>query len=145
MTKKNKIQIAAAAQNNQNQQQVSVFRAASFSGPLPPPEMLRQYNEIAPGMAERIVAMAEEQSSHRRTLEKKVVFGNELRAHIGQWMAFAISLAGIGAGVYLIMHDKPTEGLVSIFGPLAAVVGIFIYGKMSQKKELAAKDRMIRR
>jgi uncharacterized membrane protein len=106
--------------------------------------MLAKYNEIAPGLAERIISMAEQQSNHRRALEKKVIYGNELRAHIGQFMAFFAALAGIGAGVYLTMHDKSSEGLVAILGPLVGIVGIFIYGKISQKKELAMKDRTIR-
>jgi len=96
-------------------------------------------------MAERIVSMAEKQSDHRRTLEKKVVDGNERRTNIGQWMAFVIALFGIAAGIYLTMNNKPTEGLVAILGPLAAIVGIFFYGKISQKKQLAAKDRTINR
>jgi uncharacterized membrane protein len=33
--------------------------AASFQGPLPPPSILRGYDEITPGAAERIIAMAE--------------------------------------------------------------------------------------
>ena len=31
----------------------------SFSGPIPHPETLKGYNEIVPGAAERILAMAE--------------------------------------------------------------------------------------
>ncbi len=38
--------------------QISIS-AASFSGPLPPPVMLQQYNQVFPGCGERIVRMAE--------------------------------------------------------------------------------------
>ena len=46
-----------------------------YSGPLPPPEMLVQYNGAFPGCAERIVAMAERQSQHRQDLEKTDLHG----------------------------------------------------------------------
>lgn len=45
----------------------------SYAGPIPPPAMLARYNEVLPGAAERILKMAEEQSSHRQYLEKAVV------------------------------------------------------------------------
>jgi len=47
--------------------------AEVFSGPLPPPSVLSQYNQVVPGAAERIIAMAESQSEHRQQLENKVI------------------------------------------------------------------------
>lgn len=107
--------------------------------------MLKQYNDVEPGLADRIVSMAEQQSTHRRQLEKRVVHSNELRAHIGQAMAFLIALAGISAGVYLTMNNKPTEGLTAILAPLLGIIGVFVYGKRAQRKQLAEKDRTISR
>ncbi len=39
-----------------------------FEGPLPPPDLLKQYEQTLPGIAERIVRMAEEEQAHRHTL-----------------------------------------------------------------------------
>lgn len=48
------------------------FIQASFmSGPLPPPEIMRGYNEILPGAAERIVAVFESEVAHRHDLERQ--------------------------------------------------------------------------
>ncbi|MCD4823919.1 MAG: DUF2335 domain-containing protein [Phycisphaerae bacterium] len=44
-----------------------------FAGPLPPPVILDQYNNIIPDGAERIMVMAENQSLHRRQLEKQAL------------------------------------------------------------------------
>jgi uncharacterized membrane protein len=60
-------------------QLVSVVFQRHFSGPLPPPEILAQYNEIVPGAAERILKMAEEQSAHRRGLEDKTIRRNWMK------------------------------------------------------------------
>jgi uncharacterized membrane protein len=35
------------------------------SGPIPAPEILKAYDIVLPGLAERIVSMAEAQSAHR--------------------------------------------------------------------------------
>lgn len=48
----------------------------SFSGPLPPPKHLAEYERILPGAAERIFRMAEDQATHRRSLEQAVVMGD---------------------------------------------------------------------
>jgi len=53
--------------------EISGQRTTSFSGPLPPPQALREYDQIVPGLATRIVAQAERQTEHRISLEAKVV------------------------------------------------------------------------
>jgi len=47
----------------------------SFQGPIPPPGILAEYEKICPGLATRIVSMAEAQSAHRQELEKVSVTG----------------------------------------------------------------------
>jgi len=47
-----------------------------WSGPLPHPEALERYNQIVPGSAERIIAMAEDQHDHRIEIEKRVIESN---------------------------------------------------------------------
>lgn len=42
---------------------------AVFQGPMPPPTMLRGYEEITPGAADRIIAMAEREQAHRHVWE----------------------------------------------------------------------------
>jgi uncharacterized membrane protein len=101
--------------------------------------MLVKYNDAFPGCAERIVAMAERQAAHRQDIEKGAVRSNSLREIVGQVFGLLIALTAILSGVYLIMHDKPAEGLTSILGPLAALAGVFVYGKHLQRKELERK------
>jgi len=49
-------------------------------------------------------------------------------------------VSAIGAGTYLTLHGKTVEGLVAILGTLASLVWVFIAGKRTQKRELAAKN-----
>lgn len=45
------------------------FRA--FSGPLPPPEALREYADIQPDLVPKIIKMAEIEQAHRHAKEKE--------------------------------------------------------------------------
>lgn len=90
-----------------------------FSGPLPPPEMLAQYEAVLSGGADRIVKMAEDQSSHRRRLESR-----------GQIFGFSLALVAILGGIGLILDGRSAEGLVPLIGALAGLVGLFIYGEV---------------
>lgn len=49
----------------------SVVEAAAFSGPLPPPSMFGQYDQVLEGSAGRIMAMAEIEQSHRIRWESR--------------------------------------------------------------------------
>lgn len=57
--------------------------AERFAGPLPHPDILERYDKIVPGLAERIVKMAEGQSQHRQGLEHMVVQSNTRAAGPG--------------------------------------------------------------
>ncbi len=101
--------------------------------------MLVQYNEAFPGCAERIVAMAERQATHRQDLEKTAITSNRRRELTGQVFGLVIALSAIGCGTYLAMHDKPLAGLGTIIATVVSLVAVFIYGKYTQKKELDQK------
>ena len=65
---------------------VQTVSEQSFSGPLPPPSMLDQYDSVQDGFADRIVSMAESEQSHRQSVEAAIK--TESR---GQNYALAIS------------------------------------------------------
>jgi len=43
------------------------------SGPLPPPQDFAEYEQTLPGVADRILSMAEKQAGHRQALENKAM------------------------------------------------------------------------
>ncbi len=97
--------------------------------------MLAQYNEVFPGCAERIVAMAESQAEHRQHLEKTVIGGNVKAERLGQIFAFILGALAIVGGVVLIALGKDVQGLVAIIGALASLAGVFIWGRWRQERE----------
>lgn len=130
-------------QNQQAQKPTEIFRmsahASSFSGPVPPPELLVKYNEAVPNAAERILAMAEQQATHRQNLEKLAVQANCSTQKSGPVFGFILCLVAIVGGIFLIYIGKSAEGLAAVIAPLAALATVFIMGRRKMTKELEAK------
>ena len=114
-----------------------------FSGPLPPPEELAKYEQILPGSANRIISMAEQQSAHRQSLEKTAINANAMTQRWGLICAFVLSMTAICGGIWLSARGMSGAGLTSIIAALAALVGVFVYGKSQQKKELNEKQQAL--
>jgi uncharacterized membrane protein len=113
--------------------------ASQFSGPLPPPELLKGYNEAFAGCAERVVAMAEAQSRHRQALENRVIDSNCANETRAQWFAFILALVVIVGGVYLLAMGKSVQGFSAIILAVGSLAGALIYGRTEQRKERSRK------
>ena len=111
----------------------------SYIGPIPSPESLKQYNDILPGTAERLVAMAERQSAHRIELEKRVIERQLGDSRLGQYFGLLISVLFLAASYSLGMNGH--DALVSILGgtTLVGLVTVFVIGKNKQNRDLQAK------
>lgn len=112
----------------------SMIRKEHFSGPLPPPKIIKDYDEILPGAAERIFALAESETRQRHNLENKIVSSGTRDSTLGVIFAFIIGLVGIGGGVYVITLGYELSGTVLSGASLASIVGSFIYGTRNGKK-----------
>ncbi len=104
-------------------------RFEAFVGPLPHPDHYAAYEQTLTGAADRILAQAEQQSSHRQAQE-----AIELRARIdararGQWFAFIVALTSLGLGAYLATTGLSGLGAIVVAFGLAEL-GITIYLKL---------------
>jgi uncharacterized membrane protein len=111
----------------------------SFHGPLPPPAFLEHYARIIPGSPERILAMAEQQSRHRREIEALVVHANIASERRGQAQAFTLGLLTIVGGIGLMAGGLRIEGFVSLIVAVGGILGLFIAGRVAQGRERARK------
>jgi uncharacterized membrane protein len=123
--------------------QAEISHTKSFSGPLPTPEYLADYEKACPGAAERILAMAERQSLHRQTMESAVITSDSRRADLGVVSALVLCFTSIVGGVVAISlgHDAPGS-LISTTGVIG-LAGTFIYGTISRKNERKEKALII--
>ena len=128
-------------QNNQqgNNKPTLVQQSVTFSGPLPPPEILRQFDNVVPGAAERIIKMAENQSSHRMELEKKVIESDVTRSRWGQILGFIIAILGLLVSAVVAIYGSAIAGGIIGVGTLASLVGVFMYGSKTRSKEREVK------
>ena len=115
---------------------------AAWRGPLPPPGIIRQYEEITPGAGDRILSLAERQMEHSHRMEstaigiqQTVVIGDSRRSSVGLWLGFVIAVMGIIAGTYLAATGHEWPGVVIAGVPLSGLVGVFIYGSKTRRDE----------
>jgi len=119
------------------------IQSPAFSGPLPPPEALERYNQTLPGLAECIIVMAESQHSHRLELEEHVIHSNVSAQKLGTVLGFVVAMTTVIGGIWLVHGGKSGEGLAAILTALASLVGVFVYSKREQQKDLARKTEAI--
>lgn len=95
----------------------SITSSQSWSGPLPPPQALKEYSDAIPDGGDRIVANWETESNHRRGLQSR-----------GQWLAVGIAMAAIVASVVCALNGQPWVGGTII---LAAMIAIGLTGAVN--------------
>ncbi|HEY4526937.1 MAG TPA: DUF2335 domain-containing protein [Candidatus Paceibacterota bacterium] len=122
-------------QRNDDQNHVVVRQSTSYSGPLPHPETLRMFDQVVPGAAERIIKMAEDQSNHRKELEKKVIESDIARSRLGQILGFAIAIVGLVVSAIVSIYGNAIAGGIIGVGTLASLVGVFMYGATTRSRE----------
>jgi len=95
---------------------------SSFSGPIPPPEIIRGYDEVVPGAADRIISMAEKQSEHRQRMEEIMIRAESRDGLLGICFAFALGLGCIIVAAIVVILVPKSAG--AIFGSLLGITGI---------------------
>jgi uncharacterized membrane protein len=67
----------------------------SFSGPLPPPEILQQYQQIQADFPERILRLTEGEAAHRREITRTALRWDGIETFLGQAFALVVCLASL--------------------------------------------------
>lgn len=104
-------------------------------GPLPAPEDFKEYEDILPGAADRILKMAEEVTytktkdiAHKTSIESR----NSLTGLI---FAFILALLFLGMSFFMILKGYPVAGIIAFISELGALVYTFVYGSKVRGKE----------
>lgn len=113
----------------------------SWQGLLPPPEVLKKYNEaVGDGaesifrIAERKLVMAEKQAEHRMEIEKKAVARQQRQADWGMTFAFLICLTFIIISGIIILQGHDVAGTLLGTIDLIGLATVFILGKRYQNQ-----------
>ena len=108
---------------------------STFSGPLPRPEILAQYDKVLPGLAERIVSMAERREEHQQSIEKTVVEGGSKRADRGLIIGAIVAIILILCGTFLVYNGHDWAGTTLVVATIVGLVGVFVYNTQKRKSE----------
>lgn len=107
----------------------------SFSGPMPHPNILKGYEEVLPGAAERILQMAENEQQHRHKQEDRICKGSVSQVKRGQWIALFVVVMLTAVATALTLLGQQTVGGIIFGTTIAAVTTIFIVSKNRDKKD----------
>ena len=113
-------------------------RAAIFSGPQPPPELIAEYERVAPGWGLRILEMGEREQLHRHSCDLKILAQNDRELDEGRsWLGYLgrgqifgfIALLILGAiGVYALWLHLETAASICLGTCAVGIVGAFVKG-----------------
>lgn len=103
-------------------------------GPLPPPEQLRAYDEVRPGLADRIVSMAEREQQHRHTMQAESIRGGLNLSRRGQHYGLGIALTVLVAAVILVLTGHEAAGIVIASVDLVSLAAVFVFGRSGAAK-----------
>ena len=101
--------------------------------PLPPPAELRAYYDIAPGVGDRIMGMAQTAASERRDMHNRIFwFGMFL---VG--CATAVLLAIVAGAVWIAIEVTAVGGVALGISPigLIGVTGLFVRGRRRREQD----------
>lgn len=116
-----------------------MIMSSSFQGPLPPPNLLANYDDVVPGLASKIANWTTDQTDHRQSMESRAMAIDEklstwfiVETLLGQLFAFCIAIGVLGCSVYLALHDR--DGVAIALGTIGfgSMVAAFLTGKRSR-------------
>ncbi len=100
------------------------------SGPIPPPGMMRGYEDVLPGSADRILSMAEFAQRHRARYENQ-----------GMLLAFVVALILIALSAYAVSLGFAWQSVGVVIGSIASTAGTFIYSNHNRARRQELRER----
>jgi uncharacterized membrane protein len=101
----------------------------TYEGPLPPASEFEHYERVCPGAADRILAMAEKEESHRHETEDRIVNSVIKQTKVGQVFAFSIALGSLGTVIASLIMDRPFGAIAPAILALTSLAAVFIGNK----------------
>lgn len=125
-------------QDNQEHGQAQLIHTStSYGGPFPPPVLLREFEDILPGAAERIFKFSEREQQHRHETEKTQVDAlamstkaNTICDIIGRVFGMLFLLFTFAAALHFSFVDKSIEFAALFYSPsIVFALAVLIKGR----------------
>jgi len=105
-----------------------------FVGPIPPPHLLKEYEQTLNGAAKKIINMAEKSLMHRQWMEKEALNASYKIESRGQHYALIVSLVGLIGGMVLINNGHEFSGFFLSGVTLIGLAYVFVTGRKPKLK-----------
>ena len=105
---------------------LKAIQVSRFSGPLPPPQMLGEYEKVLPGSADRIIKLAEENAQHRQVWESKILSASTSYSTQNNWFRFLLALVAVGGAIFLANQGASPLPYVLVVYALVGLVSRFL-------------------
>lgn len=102
-----------------------------FTGPMPPPVMAREYEDILPGFTERQLRIYEQD----REAERNSLAAEDTRLARGQNFALTAALAVIAFGALVALLGHPVVAGTVVGGEVVALVSAFLYREHKRRPQ----------
>lgn len=122
----------------------TVSLTMTHRGPLPAPEMFREYESVCPGAADRIIKMAEDEGAHRRSIETKTVDADIALQRRGQTYGLIgfLVVALLGAGLLALGID--IAGYIVLVGNAIVMLGGSIWNRIEETRARKLEERKVK-
>lgn len=120
-------------------------RQQRYSGPLPHPDLFRQYGEVIPDAPERILRVFEDDSRHVREIQRDVLDAQKRDNQRVHWMAYSLILGGFAISlVFALMKEPYLAGTVlgtTLLGTIGGLVNSLRSSSSSDGKQSNEKPK----
>ena len=127
-------------ETSSNLQGMFTIESHQLSSPYLPPEILKSYNDVKPGVVDEIFDITFKGIKHQMEMEKEVILSTNQRALKGQTLAFIISLTGIVGAVVCGFLGQVTIGSIIGGSTLISLVPNFISGVKKKRQNGETSD-----
>jgi len=112
-------------QDKQEKKGKLVTATQEFAGPIPHPEIFRQYGLVVPDAPERILKVFELDSQHTRDMQKNILAAEVRRDLRAQWMSYSILLVSLGIMAYSVRYGNVVSGFSGLATLILALRALF--------------------
>jgi uncharacterized membrane protein len=89
-----------------------------YSGPIPPPETLKKFGDIDPGIPNKIMEMAEKQNDAEVKMKNRWSFSNLL----GTIFIFILGMSCFGVAAVLALRGLEAATITAILSGIATII-----------------------
>ncbi len=107
----------------------------NYSGPIPHPRLMADWDIVVPGSADRILKKFEAQTEHRINIESRVVRAQNFKQIVGPICGFIVIMFTVGGGIYTALKGHPFLGGSLSFAGLAMIAGAFFSTQYKKPKD----------